>query len=415
MTAPQKGLWSHRDFLRLWAAQTVSSFGARIAREGLPWAAVITMKAGPEAMGIFAALALGPQAAVGPFAGHLVDRLPKKALMIAADLARMAILIVVPVTALVGRLTLTEIYVAGALMGVFNVLFDVADHAFLPSLVARSELLDGNAKLATTDAAAEVAGPAIAGSLVQLITAPFALAVCAFTYLASALCLAGIGRKEETARPEPAPFDLAAGLRIALGHPLVRPIWLGDVTRSFFGNFFAALYLLFATRDLHLTPALLGIAIAGGGVGGLAGAALAPRLAARLGVGPTIILPGLAGALTLWLIPLAGGPPLVALMFLLVPQVLGDGLQMAAEINATSLRQTVLPAAALGRAGGAFAFGAGLMGVAGALVGGFAGGLIGARWTLSVAAAGIAAASLFAMFSPLRTLRTAPPAEPLDR
>ena len=187
------------------------------------------------------------------------------------------------------------------------------------------------------------------------------------------------------------------------------------MTRAFFGNFFAALYLLFATRDLHLTPLLIGVAIAGGGVGGLAGAALAPRLAARFGGGPTILLPGLAGALTLWLIPFAGGPPLVALMFLLVPQVLGDGLQTAAQINATSLRQTVLPTAALGRAGGAFAFGGGAMGVAGALVGGFVGALIGARWTRLIAAVGIAAASLsliLAAFGPCARLLRRPLAPP---
>ena len=143
--------------------------------------------------------------------------------MIVADLDRMAIMIAVPAAALAGRLTLPEVYVAGALMGVFNLLFDVADHAFLPSVVAPSELLDGNAKLATTDAAAEVTGPAVAGTLVQLITAPFALAVCALTYLASALFLAGIRRSDEAPRAAPQRFDLVAGLRIALSHALVRP------------------------------------------------------------------------------------------------------------------------------------------------------------------------------------------------
>jgi hypothetical protein len=414
MTAPLRPLSSHRDFRKLWAAQTVSSFGARIAREGLPWAAVITMRAGPDAMGIFAALALGPRAAVGLFAGDLVDRLPKRPLMIAADLARAAILLAVPATALVGRLTLVEIYVAGAMMGVFNLVFEVADHAFLPSLVAPSDLTEGNARLASTDAVAEVSGPAIAGALVQLVTAPIAVAACAVTYLVSALFLARIDRPAPSDGEGPAPprltrFDLGAGLRIAFAHPLVRPILLGDMTRAFFGNFFAALYLIFASRDLHLTPLLVGVAVAGGGVGGLAGAAFAPRLVERLGVGRTIILPGLAGALTLWLIPLAGGPPLVALMFLLAPQVLGDGLQTAAEISATSLRQSVVPVAALGRTGGAFAFATGLLGVAGALAGGYAGALIGARWTLAIAAAGVAAASLFAFFSPLRTLRAATP------
>ena len=407
MNTPASGLWRHPDFLRLWGAQAVSSFGARIAREGLPMAAVISLKAGPAALGLFAALTLGAQAIVGVFAGVLADRMPKRRLLIAADLVRALVLAAIPLAAFAGRLSLVEIYIAGVLMGAANVVFDVADHAFLPALIESADLADGNAKLAATDAVAEVGGPALAGLLFQLVSPPIAVAVNAATYLASALLLGRLGKSVANAAPAhdeaPTGLDLTGGLRAALAHPLVRPLWLGDVTRGFFGSFFAALYILLAIDVLKLTPGMLGLTIAAGGVGGLAGAALAPWLARRLGPGPTILLTGLAGGAMVFLIPLATGPPLIAMAVLALAQVLGDALQTISRIGAVTLRQTVVPGDQLGRVGGAFASGEAAAGVIGALTGGALGAALGPRETLLIAAAGITAASLFVLFSPLRT------------
>jgi len=409
MSRANVGLWGHRDFMRLWTAQAISTFGARIAREGLPMAAVVTLQAGPEAVGLFAALRLGSQGLAGLIAGPLADRLPRRALLVGADLARAAVLTLVPLAALIGRLTLAEIFLAGVLMGAFNVVFDVADHAFLPSLLAHSELVEGNAKLATTEAVAEVAGPALYGALFSLMAPPLALGVNAATYLASAALLGRIrgAREAHPALPdgEP-PASLLRGFGAALAHPLVRPLWLADVTRAFFGGFFSALYILFAFRWLHLTAWMFGITVALGGVGGLAGATLAPRLLARLGFGRAILLAGASGAALQVFVPLASGAPLVAMGFLCVAQLFGDGLQTAADIGSVSLRQSLVPAHELGRVGGAFASGQGLMGVAGALAGGWAGAALGPRGTLYLAAAGLTAASAFVALSPLRRLRT---------
>ena len=414
MTARPRGLWGHDDFLRLWAAQAISAFGARIAREGLPMAAVITLKAGPQALGLLAALALAGQAGFGLVAGALADRLPKKLLLIGADLARAAVLLAVPAAAMLGRLSLVEIYAAGALMGALSVVFDVADHAFLPSLIGPSELIEGNAKLATTESVSEVGGPALAGALFQLLSPPIALAANAATYLASALCLTRV-RSPPTAPPreaaaDPPAFDLAAGLRIVLAHPLLRPLWLGDVARGLFGGFFSALYILYAIGVLKLTPGMLGLTIACGGAGGLIGATLAPALTRRLGAGRAIILTGLSGGAMLFLIPLAHGAPLAAMAFLALAQVLGDALQTAMQVTAATLRQSALPPHQLGRAGGAFLSAGAAAGVAGALIGGLAGAALGPRPALYLAAAGITAASLIALASPLR--RKSPLANP---
>jgi hypothetical protein len=410
MTAQARALWANVGFRRLWAAQAVSGLGARIAREGLPMAAVISLKAGPAALGAFAALALAARAAGGLVVGLFVDAAPKRALMVVADLARAAVLVAAPLLALVGRLALVDIYVAGILLGLFDVAFEIADHALLPSLVGAPELTLANARLASTDAAAEIAGPTLAGALFQLIAPPLALAANAATYLASALLLRSLPKPPPSLSSGPRAFrlEIVQGLALVFGHRLVRPRWLADVGRSFFGAFFAALYILFAIGTLKLTPGLLGLTIAAGGAGGLVGALAAPWFSARLGPGRAIAASGLVGAATLFLIPLAGGPVLAAMTMLVLAQLFGDALQTIAGVGAVSLRQKVLAAADLGRTAGAFASGEAAAGVAGALAGGALASRFGPREALFIAAAGILAASLIVVVSPLARLRAEP-------
>ncbi len=377
---------------------------------------MVTLKAGPQAHRASSPpLVLGAQAAVGLFAGALADRWPKRRLLIAADLARALVLAAVPLAALIGRLSLADIYLAAVLLGAANVLFDIADHALLPSSGSTpADLIEGNAKLSMTEAVAEVAGPALTGVLVGVVAAPIAVGLNAVTYLVSALLLSRIRGGERTAQPAQAsaPFrlDLGAGLRLVLAHPLVRPLWLADTAKSFFGNFFAALYILLALNVLKLSTPMLGLTVAMGGFGGLAGAALAPRVTRRLGPGPTILLTGLVGSAAGFLIPLAPGPPLAAMAMLATAQLFGDALQTVSAISSTTLRQTVLPAHQLGRSGGAFATGAAAAGVAGALSAGALGAALGPRETLLIAQVGLTAASLFVVFSPLRGLTRAPAA-----
>ncbi|MBV9905788.1 MAG: MFS transporter, partial [Alphaproteobacteria bacterium] len=194
---PTGALWRHAGFMRLWAAQTVSSFGARITREGLALASVLTIDAKPWQLGILAALALGPGLIVGMVAGGFVDRSRKRHIMIGADLARTAVLATVPVAAWLHILSMNQLYVVALAMGGLSVLFNIADRAYLPHLIAREHLMEGNTKLSTTDSLAEIGGPALAGSLVQLLTAPFAIAVNAGTYLFSAIFLFAIRERED--------------------------------------------------------------------------------------------------------------------------------------------------------------------------------------------------------------------------
>jgi len=207
------------DFRKLWAAQAVSGFGARITREGLPMMAVLVLAASPGQLGLLAALSTAPALVVGLAAGGFVDRTRRRGVLITADLVRAAVLLTLPATAVLGVLNIWLVYGAAALVAGASVLFDIADHAYLPGLIDRDQLTDGNARLSATESVAEIAGPALAGLLFQWLTAPFAVAVNAVTYAISAVFLGTIRKPEpEPDRSGPAPVwrqDVAAGFRIA--------------------------------------------------------------------------------------------------------------------------------------------------------------------------------------------------------
>jgi MFS family permease len=404
-------LWRHADFLKLWAAQSVSSFGARITREGLPLAAVLTIHAPPMALGLLAALAQGPGLVVGLLAGGFADRTRKRRVLIAADILRAAILLTVPVAAWLHLLSMAQLYVVAALAGAASVLFDIADHAYLPGLIARAELMEGNSKLAVTESVAEIGGPALAGILVQALTAPIAIAVNAFTYLVSAAFLSTIG-KTEPARAEtkraPLRADLSLGLSTIFRQPFVRPMFLITVTQPLFGGFFSALYVFYAIDVLHLTPAEMGVTIGVGGIGSLAGAVLAAPIARALGVGRAILFTGLASGVSSFFIAFAHGAPATAMAFLMLSQFFGDSLAVASIVSATSLRQSVVPLALMGRVAAVFRAGAGAPAIAGALLGGVLAAHFGARAVLFVGSCGVSTGMLWGFFSPLWRLKEMP-------
>jgi MFS family permease len=401
--------------MRLWAAQSVSSIGARITREGLALASVLTIDAQPFQLGILAALITGPSVIVGFFSGGFVDRSSKRSIMIAADLLRTAVLVTVPLAAWLHLLTMEQLYVVGALMGGTSLLFDIADHAYLPHLIAREHLIEGNTKLATTESLAEVGGPALAGILVQTLTAPFAIAVNAVTYVISAFFLSSITTREEIAdRPAKRPTlmsDLALGYRTMTENRLLRPLLVLAVVSPLFGGVFSALYVIFAIKTLGLSPAMMGITVAVGGIGSLAGTALSPFLVRRLGVGRTILLGFEVSAISALFVPLASGPLLFKVASLMVAQFVGDSMAVAALIPAASLRQSIIPRAMLGRTAALLSVGAGASAVVGALLGGTLGSALGPRWALFAAVAGLVATPLTAFVSPLWRLWEIPGGE----
>ena len=397
-------LRGNSDFLKLWSAQTVSAFGSRITREGLPLAAVLMLGATPGQIGVLAALSRGPALVVGLMAGGFVDRSRRRGLMIAMDLARVGLLITIPVAAWMHRLSMPHLYATAALVGAASVLFEITDHAYLPGLVTSGEIMAANARLSATDSVAEIAGPALAGILFQWLGGPYAIALNALTYLTSAGFLGGIEKREP--KPESGPRhgwgrDLADGLRVALRERRVAPLLFMEGSNALFGGFFSALYVLFALRVVGLNTTLLGLTVACGGVGALAGAFMAPRLARVLGVGPAIAASAIVAAVSLFLVPLAPPNRTLGMACLIASQVLGDALWVTSGILAASLRQVLLPPAALGRVAATFQAVSGGLGVVGALVGGSLAGMIGVRPTLFVATSGLLIGPLAIAFSAL--------------
>lgn len=403
---PSLSALAERDFTRLWAAQGVSAFGARITREGLPILAVATLSAAPATLGVLAAASSAAGLAAGLLGGGRVDRAPaRRPILVGTDLLRAAVLLTLPLAAWLGALSLIQLFVVAAAVAAASTIFDIASHAYLPSLIGRETLSDGNSKLSATDSVAEVGGPALAGLLFQWLTAPVAILGNAATYLISAGFLAAIRKPEppsETIPPDHWLSDLTAGFRLALADPLVRPILLMAACHGLFGGIFAALYILFCLKGLGFTTAVLGLAIAAGGVGSLIGSVLAPRLERALGRGRAILTAMAGVAVALFLTPLAPADPSQAFVWIIVSQVLGDAFGVIHLILSSTLRQTVMPQAVLGRVGGAFHAIYGGTAVIGALGGGLLGEAVGVRGALLVACAGFALAPLIGLASPLR-------------
>ena len=380
--------------------------------------AILTIHAEPWQLGLLAALARGPAVVVGMFAGSIVDRSDRKRVMILADLARSLLVLTIPVAAWFHVLSIVQLYLAAMLVGGASVFFDIADHAFLPSLIERESLLDGNAKLGVTDSIAEIGGPALAGTLFQLFTAPLAMLGTAFTYLVSATFLLTLKSKALPAEPRERSAWYAGvheGASAILQAPLVRPVLWMTIVFTFFGAFFAPLYLLYGLKTIGMSPALMGINIAMGGIGALFGALLSNTLTRWIGVGRTVLVGGFLYAAFLALVPLAQGPLWLSTTMMMVAQFGGDAFALAFIIPLTSLRQAVLPPAMLGRTAAFFSVIAGGTTVAGALLGGLLGDWLGVRETLGIAVAGIAAAPLFIVFSRLGTLDEIPIAPPEAR
>ncbi len=378
-----RGLWRHADFLRLWSAQAVSAFGSRITRTALPIIAVNTLGVPETMLGVLAALQLAPGVVLALFAGGFVDRGRKRRILISADLFRAAVVASLTLAWALDALTMAQVIVVGACVGAASALDQIADIAYLPVLIGKPHLAEGNAKLETTDAVAEILGPASAGALIAAFGAPLTVVIDALAYLWSALMIGRIRAVEQPAprlsERDPASsawqttHDLRTGMRAVFHHPHVRPIVLALMVWSIAGGFFSALYALFALRTLGLPESTFGAIVALGGIGSLAGAFVSRRLARAIGVGPTLLVTSslcLAGGL---FIPLAHGSRVMVLCFLGAHQLFSDGCAVAFVIQAVTLRQTVLPKHVLGRANAAIHVStAGIVPIAALVAGGLA-------------------------------------------
>ena len=394
----------------MWAGRTVSVFGTRL--DALTYCAVITTAASPAQLGWLGALTGAPILLLSLSAGASVDRLRRRPLMIAADLGRALLMGSIPLAALLGGLTLAHVFMVAILSGALGLIFEIADHAYFPTLVTRGKLVEGNSKLEAGAEVAELAAPAAGGALVQALTAPLAVLVDAATFLDSAASILAIRARERAPAPRPRTGKNAgiwAGVVLLLRHPILRALTLSETMRSFFGaGFLGTLYTYFALKELHLAPVTVGLVIGTGGLGGLAGALLVGKATLRLGPGPALISAGLLEAVVLPLTPLAGGPLTLVMAMMVTAQFMGDFFGAAREITAVSVRQSLVPGRLLGRVAAGSKLVVGGAAPLGALAAGAVATAFSARAALFAAVAGIALSNLWLIFSPLRDLRAMP-------
>jgi len=410
MPSRPPSLWRDLDFVKLWIGQTISEIGSRITIVALPLIAVLILNARPFQMGMLAGIGGFASLIFGLAAGLCVDRLRRRPILIVTDLGRAAVLGSIPLAAVFGILRMQQIYAVVAVAGILTVLFDVAYQSYLPSLVERDQILEGNSKLAFSSSIAEIAGPGLTGILVQLLTAPIAILLDAISFLVSALTVWLVRKPEPQVVPASRLHvweELTAGMRAIAQSPIRRAFAGHSGTAGFFGGFFASLYVLYAISDLHLSPALLGAVIALGGIGNVIGAAIAPRLMRRVGIGAALIGSLLIMGAASLMIPLAHGSVVTATAFLMLAQV-GDVCWPVFNVCELSLRQAITPSEVLGRVNAVMQMlNRGLLPI-GSLAAGILGEMIGLRPTLAVGAAGLLLSSLWLVLSPIRTMRDYP-------
>ncbi len=387
------GLWQHPAFLRLWGAATVSTFGTLVTRTALPFVAILSLDASPSDLAWLRVAELLPGFVFGLVAGVWVDRLRRRPVLIGTDLGRAVLLATIPGAALVGLLGFPLLFGVAALGSVLGVAFDVAYRAYLPALIGRDDLVEGNSKL----------------------TAAAAVAVDAATFVVSA-CLVWRIRSPEPRppRPERRPAlatEVGEGLRLIVADPLLRALAVGTVAQNLAFGAGGAVYLLFVSQELGFGAGVLGLMFAVGGAASFAGALAAGR-SASLSVGPTLIvtlaLTGLGQGLT----PLAVGAGLGSVALLLGQQLVADSAATVYDIRSVSLLQVLTPARLLGRVSASvrvLEIGATLLGT---LLGALVGERLGLRPALVVQAGGFLLGALALARSPLRRLRQAPPAAP---
>jgi MFS family permease len=392
-------------FRRYWSASTVSMFGDQVSSVAIPLTAVLVLHARAFEMGYLTALQWLPSLLFGMHAGAWADRRgQRRRTMILADLGRAVLLVSLPVSYATGHLTLLQMYSVTFATGVLSIMFNVSDGTLFVSIVEPSQYVDGQSLLYTSRALSFVGGPSIGGLLVQALTAPFAIVADALSFLGSAFFLS-------TIRPVEPPADenahgVMTGLTFIARSAVIRASLTGVAVINLFNMMFSALFMLYAVRELHLRPGLLGVVLGIGALGGLLGSLLTKRVCERVGAGWSYIAGSFGFTAPLALVPMASlahGEGVLVLLFL-AEFASGFGV-MVLDISVGSIFAVVIPDTLRSRVTGAFqAINYGTR-PAGALIGGILGTVLGLQQALWIAVAGGVFGAMLLLPSPLPRLR----------
>lgn len=439
-TTPRRSLFRHPNYLKLWSAATISLFGTQVSQIAIPFIAAVLLEASPGEVGLLTTIEFLPFLLFTLPAGVWVDRFPKKRILVVGDLGRAVLLASIPIAYALDALTMWQLYVVGFGIGVMTVFFDVANQSYLPTILERDELVEGNSKLQISQSSAQILGQPFGGGMVALVHAPVAILFDALSYLGSAGLILWIrekGRRAtdagraggasvavEAAAAGAAQTDavdpgasaggmrrqIMDGLRYILGHEYLGNIAATTASSNLFGNIGMAIFPVYVYRELQMSPAAVGTMGGLGGAGVLIGALIASRVQARLGVGRTIVFTSLlVGPLNL-LIPLA--TPDVALVFLSVAFFFASINNVIYNVSQVSLRQAITPEHFLGRMNATMRFLVWGTIPIGSLIGAGLSEVLDVRTTIWISAILGLFAFLPVFFSRVRSIQTIPTEDP---
>ena len=410
--AQPRGVFANPDFTRLWAGQTVSLIGTQVTQFTMPLVAVLTLNATVLEVGVLNSLRFVPVLLLSVFAGVWLDRRKRRPVLIVCALGNAVLIGLVPVAAATGQLSIGLLYAVNGLVGTLNMIFDVGALSYVPFLVERDRLSEANARLQVSSAVAGISGPGLAGLLVGLITAPVTLTVDAVSYLASAIGLISVTRREPDPEPVPPGFSvrrsIAEGFQTVFGSPLLRSLITQSTALNLFFGSFITIFVVYAVRTVHLSTLELGIVIGASAVGGLAGALLATRARKALGFGKAMAVAtiGVSAAPLLLLVPRHASVPTVIIM---VAAQLGYGSSISAfNVNAITLRQVVTPTRLLARMNATYRMLIWGAPPVGAVAGGLLGSAVGLRAAVVISLIAMTSPILWIFFSPVFRLSEMP-------
>ncbi len=414
----ERSVFRNRDFVHLWSAESVSQLGSQVSLIALPLVAITVLHATTFEVGALEAVQFSPFVLFGLPAGAIVDRLPRRPVLVTADIGRAIALASIPVAYAFDALSYAQLLVVVFVTGTLTVFFDVAYQSILPSIVARDQIADGNAKLEISRSGAQLAGPGLGGLLVQWIRAANAVVADAVSFVASAVFIRGIRARE----PEVAPLDedigrirslgreIREGLRYVLRHRVLRMIAGSTATSNFFSSMLTAVFILYAIRERDYSAGTVGLIFSISNVGVLFAALTAERITRAVRLGRAIWLGMFVaqiGALVLGLSPTQHALPYFVVAWLLF----GAGGTLY-NIDQVSLRQAITPPRLQGRMNASMRFMVWGTMPFGSLVGGALGSAIGLRETLLVSGIGGMAAVLWLTVRPVLELHAMP--EPVE-
>ena len=433
-TVQRETLWRNPNFLKLWTSETISQFGSQFTGLALPLTAIIILNADSTELGILTFAGTIPWLIFGLLVGVWVDRHRKKRIMVTSNILRGSILALIPIAAVLGVITklgIPFLYAVSFLVGFLQVFFDITYQSYLPSLVHRDQLVEGNRNLQASASTAQVTGPTIAGVVISIITAPIAIAIDASSFFASAFALSRIDHEEviEEKITKPSVLaDIREGLHVVFSDKRLRMIAGSTGTSNFFSTALGAIVLLYfvlpSPDGLGVSRSLVGVTagiiFSVASVGALIGVAISSRVARRIGVGPAIVgsmLIGGVGAIPYYLsgslttspiFTLAGFSVNWSMLSIMAGQFITFIGVVVYNVNQVSLRQAIVPLRLQGRMNATMRFLVWGTITLGGLAGGLLGTFLGLRTAIGVAVLGGSLAFLWILFSPVRSLKEIP-------